>query len=78
MTTIHALLVVAYVREWSISQIDVKNDLLNGELCEDVYMRPPGGYSVPLTVWFVTFVAPFIVLSRLLKLGFSAFPLWSQ
>jgi hypothetical protein len=47
MTTIHTLLVVASVREWSISQLDVKNDFLNGELCEDVYMCPPPRYSIP-------------------------------
>jgi hypothetical protein len=47
MTTIHTLLAMASVREWSISQLDVKNDFLNGELCENVYMRPPPGYSVP-------------------------------
>jgi hypothetical protein len=46
MTTIHTLLTVAYVREWSISQLDVKNVFLNGEL-HDVRMRPPPGYSVP-------------------------------
>jgi hypothetical protein len=43
MTTIHTLVVA----EWSISRLDVKNDFLNGELCEDVYMCPPPGYSVP-------------------------------
>jgi hypothetical protein len=47
MTTIHTLLVVPSIREWSISQLDVKNDFLNGELREDVYMHPPPGYSVP-------------------------------
>jgi hypothetical protein len=41
MITIHTLLVVASVQEWSISQLDVKNVFLNGELHEDVYMRPP-------------------------------------
>jgi hypothetical protein len=47
MTTIHTLLVVASVREWFISQLDVKNTFLNGELHEDVYMRSPPGYFVP-------------------------------
>jgi hypothetical protein len=47
MTTICTLLVVTSIREWSISELDVKNVFLNGELCEDVYMRPTPGYSVP-------------------------------
>jgi hypothetical protein len=47
MTTIHTLLAVASVREWSISQLDVKNAFLNGELRENIYMRPPPWYSVP-------------------------------
>jgi hypothetical protein len=47
MTIIRTLLVVASVRGWFISQLDVKNTFLNGELCEDVYMHPSPGYSVP-------------------------------
>jgi hypothetical protein len=47
MTTIHTLLIVVSIWEWSISQLDVKNAFLNGELHEDIYMRPPPGYSVP-------------------------------
>jgi hypothetical protein len=47
MTTIRTLLAVTSIRGWSISQLDVKNIFLNGELREDVCMHPPPGYSIP-------------------------------
>jgi hypothetical protein len=47
MTIIRTLLGVASVWEWFISQLDMKNVFLNSELCEDVYMHPPPGYSIP-------------------------------
>jgi hypothetical protein len=46
MTTIPTLLAIATVREWSISQFDVKNVFFNGELHEDAYMSPSPGYSI--------------------------------
>jgi hypothetical protein len=46
MTTIHTLLAMTSVREWSISQLDVENAFFNGEMCEDVYIRSPPGYSI--------------------------------
>lgn len=47
MTTVRSLLSVTSVHHWSVSQFDVKNVFLNGELREEVYMHPPLGYSVP-------------------------------
>ena len=41
MTIIHTLIVVASIRQWHISQLDVKNALLNGDLQKEVYMAPP-------------------------------------
>ena len=36
---------VALVRQWCISQLDVKSVFLSGDLQEEVYMEPPLGVS---------------------------------
>ncbi|XP_048229512.1 uncharacterized mitochondrial protein AtMg00810-like [Ricinus communis] len=43
MTTVRTLIVVASIRRWDITQMDVKNAFLNGDLHEEVYTVPPPG-----------------------------------
>ncbi|CAK9173578.1 unnamed protein product [Ilex paraguariensis] len=43
MTTIRIVIAVTAVRQWSLSQMDVKNVFLQGDLFEEVYITPPLG-----------------------------------
>ena len=40
MTTVRTLLAEVLVRQWCISQLDVKNSFLNEDIQEEVYMEP--------------------------------------
>ncbi|WVZ89749.1 LOW QUALITY PROTEIN: hypothetical protein U9M48_036114 [Paspalum notatum var. saurae] len=78
MTTVRTLVAVAASSSWSISQMDVKNAFLHGNLREEVYMHPPPGVDAPqdMHVTFaVLYMAPLAWFERFVSViraaGFS-------
>ncbi|GKV19336.1 hypothetical protein SLEP1_g29614 [Rubroshorea leprosula] len=47
LTSVRSLLVIAAMWRWKFFQMDVKNAFLNGDLEEEVYMKPPLGLNHP-------------------------------
>jgi hypothetical protein len=47
MTIVRTLIAMAASSSWTISQMDVKNVFLHGDLHEEISMHPPPGVNVP-------------------------------
>ncbi|GKV07218.1 hypothetical protein SLEP1_g19016 [Rubroshorea leprosula] len=47
LTSMRSLLAIVVIWRWKLFQMDVKNAFLNGDLEEEVYMKPPPGLNHP-------------------------------
>lgn len=65
MSTVRVLLSLAAVNKWSVTQMDVNNAFLYGDLEEEVYMSIPQGYCLPAQ--FDSYSSKIPLVCRLIK-----------
>lgn len=73
LNSVKLLLSLADVFDWSITQLDISNAFLNGDLDEEIYMKLPLGTHLErgtfLLMLFASLKNPFMVSSKLLDSG---------
>lgn len=45
-STVRVLLALTAIKGWTLTQLDIDNAFLNGDLNEDIYMTLPQGYQI--------------------------------
>ena len=74
LSSVKTLIAISVARKWSLFQMDVKNDFLNGELSEEVYIKLPPGYShlSGSLIEYVDYDGHSMVLNKLLEHGLQS------